>query len=116
MQTFISLDELGMPWTCAQWADNTFSGGLYEADGTTPASPQIIDDGNNPEKVLWNWFEYQISAAYPKNIFIDHDMRIHAITEVDMSSEAVNEIINEMLSNMPLVLGCIDDTACNYNL
>jgi len=43
-------------------------------------------------------------------------MKIHAILEVDMSSEAVNGIINVMLTNMPLVLGCIDDTACNYNL
>ena len=113
VQTFISLDELGAPWTCQQWADNTFSGGLYEDDGTTPASPQIIDDGNSPEKVIWNWFDYALSAQYPKNIFIDHDMKIHAITEIDMTSEAVNEIINQMLSNAPS--GCTDDTACNYD-
>ena len=113
VQTFINLDELGLPWTCQQWADNTYSGGLYEDDGVTPASPQIIDDGNNPEKVIWNWFDYDLSAQYPKNIFIDHDMKIHAITEIDMSSEAVNEIINEMLSNAPS--GCTDDTGCNFD-
>ena len=112
VQTFISLDELGLPWTCQQWADNTFSGGLYEDDGTTPVSPQIIDDGNSPEKVIWNWFDYALSAQYPKNIFIDNDMKIYAITEVDMSSEAVNEIINQMLNSWS---GCFDPSACNYD-
>ena len=112
VQTFISLDELGMPWTCGQWADNSFSGGLYDENGD-PVSPQIIDDGNSPERVIWNWFDYSLAATYPKNVFIDHEMKVHAITEIDMTSEAVNEIINEMLSNAPS--GCTDDTACNYD-
>lgn len=40
-------------------------------------------------------------------------MKIHAITEVDMTADEVNTIINDMLSNAPS--GCVDQTACNYN-
>lgn len=86
---------------------------MYEEDGVTPASPQIIDDGGPPnEKIIWNWFDYTLDAQYPKNIFIDHEMKIYAITEVDMSSETVNDIINQMLNSWS---GCFDSSACNYD-
>ena len=39
-------------------------------------------------------------------------MKIHAITEIDMSSESVNEIINQMLNSWT---GCFDSSACNYD-
>ena len=44
---------------------------------------------------------------------IDSEMKIHAIIEVDMYSEDVNDIIQEMLSNS--YEGCVDPLACNYN-
>ena len=75
------MDELGVPYPCdgsdnnsfGGWANNIFSGGLLDELGN-PVSPQIIDDGNSPEKVIWNWFDYSLSAIYPKNVFIDHEM------------------------------------------
>ena len=80
-------------------------------------SPPIIDDGGPPnDQVIWSWFDWGTSAQYPKNVFIDHEMKVFHIEEIDLDVDQVNYYITQMLDAMPeAVSGCIDSQACNYN-
>jgi len=71
--------------------------------------PIIIDDGGYD-------FHDQFHDIYPTNVFIDHEMRVHAILDTMHTAASVNVKIQEMLDNMPDdVYGCPDPDACNYN-
>ena len=88
--SFISLSDLGMPYSCEQWGDVGYNN-----------IPMIIDggDGINGGDVLWNWFN--TNTAYPSYVFIDHTMTVrHMIDNTDFSVEQANEWIEEMLNEI----------------
>ena len=79
------LDSIDQPYSCAQW-------GSIENSNL----PTIIDDGKD-----YN-FQNEFHDIYPTNVFIDHEMQVHAILDTAMVSvESVNEKIQEMLDDLP---------------
>ena len=55
--------------------------------------PIIIDDGGYD-------FHDQFHDIYPTNVFIDHEMRVHAILDTMHTAASVNVKIQEMLDNL----------------
>ena len=76
------LDYLNQPYTCAQWGSVG-----------NPNLPTIIDDKN------YNFID-QFHDVYPTNVFIDHEMKVHAVLDTMYTEESVNEKIQEMLDKM----------------
>ena len=92
------LDDLNQPYSCTQW------GSLGN-----PNLPIIINDGAS-----YN-FHDQFSNIYATNVFIDHEMKVNAISAPSSSSLDTtytagyfNDKIQEMLDNMEL--DCSGDT------
>ena len=92
------LDDIGQPYSCSQW-------GSFE----DPELPIIINDGAS-----YN-FHDQFSNIYATNVFIDHEMKVNAISAPSSSSLDTtytagyfNDKIQEMLDNMEL--DCSGDT------
>ena len=84
------LDDVDQPYSCSQWGSVG-----------NPDLPIIINDGDYD-------FHDQFYDIYPTNVFIDHEMRVHAILDTLFTAESVNVTIQEMLDNMEL--GCSGDT------
>ena len=84
------LDDVDQPYSCFQWGSVG-----------NPNLPIIINDGDYV-------FHDQFYDIYPTNVFIDHEMRIHAILDTLFTAESVNVKIQEMLDNMEL--DCSGDT------
>ena len=96
------LDDLNQPFSCSYW-------GRIENDDL----PTIIDDGD------YN-FHDQFSNIYATNVFIDHEMKVNAISAPTSSSLDTtytagyfNDKIQEMLD--ATIFGCTVSDACNYN-
>ena len=70
------------PYTCAQWGSVG-----------NPNLLTIIDDKN------YNFID-QFHDVYPTNVFIDHEMKVHAVLDTMYTEESVNEKIQEMLDKM----------------
>ena len=83
------------PYTCAQW------GSVGDQN-----HPIIIDDED------FN-FRDEFHDIYPTNVFIDHEMRVHAILDTLFTAGSVNVKIQEMLN--AAIFGCTESDACNYN-
>ena len=84
------LDDIGQPYSCSQW-------GSFE----DPELPIIINDGAS-----YN-FHDQFSNIYATNVFIDHEMKVNAISAPSSSSLDTtytagyfNDKIQEMLDNL----------------
>ncbi|RMZ49024.1 T9SS C-terminal target domain-containing protein [Candidatus Marinimicrobia bacterium PRS2] len=97
------LDDIGQPYSCSQW-------GSFE----NPELPIIINDGAS-----YN-FHDQFSNIYATNVFIDHEMKVNAISSPSSSSLDTtytagyfNDKIQEMLD--ATIFGCTESDACNYN-
>mgnify|MGYP000008721355 CR=1 FL=1 len=89
VENFISLSDLGMPYSCTQWGDEDITG-----------IPIIVDGGAGVSggDILFNWFN---TDAYPSYVFIDHTMTVrHMINNADFSVELANQWIGEMLNNL----------------
>ena len=76
------LDAINQPYSCAQWGSVG-----------SPNLPIIIDDED------YN-FHNEFYDTYPANVFIDHEMIIHAILDTMDTAESVNAKIQEMLDNL----------------
>ena len=76
---FNFLDDIGQPFSCDMWGN----------EGTAQI-PVIVDDGAG--HTFHDLFELVLDA-YPVNVFIDHEMNVVNITEVEMNQTAVNNVI-----------------------
>ena len=76
------LDDINQPYTCAAWGSVG-----------NPNLPIIIDDKD------YN-FHDEFHDIYPTNVFIDNEMKIHAILDTLDTAESVNVRIQEMLDNL----------------
>ena len=77
------LDDVDRPYSCSQWGSVG-----------NPDLPIIINDGDYD-------FHDQFYDIYPTNVFIDHEMRVHAILDTaETNVESINEKIQEMLNNI----------------
>jgi len=90
------LDDISQPYSCSQWGSVG-----------NPNLPIIIDDGGYD-------LHDQFHDIYPTNVFIDHEMRVHAILDTLFTADSVNVKIQEMLDVISGG-GCIDPDACNYD-
>ena len=63
------LDDTNQPYSCAQWGSVG-----------NPNLPTIIDDGDPYD------FHDQFSNIYATNVFIDHEMKVNAISSPSSSS------------------------------
>ena len=90
------LDSMNMPYSCAQW------GSVGDQN-----HPIIIDDGSD-----YNFHDEFHAETYPINVFIDHEMKVHALLDTMYTAESVNVIIQEMLDDLPADLA-IDNN--NYS-
>ena len=84
------LDDIGQPYSCSQWGSIG-----------NPNLPIIINDGAS-----YN-FHDQFSNIYATNVFIDHEMKVNAISAPTSSSLDTtytagyfNDKIQEMLDNL----------------
>ena len=77
------LDALNQPYSCNQWGSVG-----------NPLLPTIIDDE------AFN-FHDEFHDIYPTNVFIDHEMKVHAIIDTMYTAASVNEKIQEMLDDLP---------------
>ena len=105
MEIIHFLDDLNQPYSCNAWGA-AFSIGI----------PPIVDDGTI--NTIFNWFNNPNgSGIYPLIIFLDHTMEIVNIMGSSPSFNVSNIIIEAMLDAIPVdIEGCIDESACNYNL
>ena len=105
MEIIHFLDDLNQPYSCHAWGE-AFSIGI----------PPIVDDGTI--NTIFNWFNNPNgSGIYPLIIFLDHTMEIVNIMGSSPSLNVSNIIIEAMLDAIPVdIEGCIDESACNYNL
>ena len=60
----------------------------------TPELPIIIDDGSS--NILHDLFDSD--GGYPDNIFIDHNMNVYNITELEMDESSINAFLHEPTS------------------
>ena len=97
------LDDIGQPYSCSQW------GSLED-----PELPIIINDGAS-----YN-FHDQFSNIYATNVFIDHEMKVNAISsptsqslDTTYTAGYFNDKIQAMLD--ATIFGCTVTEACNYN-
>ena len=71
--------------------------------------PTIIDDYDYD-------FHHQFHNVYPANVFIDHEMKVHAILDTLYSAGTVNDKIQEMLNNMGLAAEYNSNVPYNYEI
>tara|TARA_Y100001970_G_C14069560_1_gene768624 strand:+ start:237 stop:866 length:630 start_codon:yes stop_codon:yes gene_type:complete len=86
------LDDINQPFSCSMW--NNFG---------SPGGPPIIDDGAN--YYLSELFACTL-CGYPKNVFIDHEMKVHSIVESDLVFSDAQSRIDEMLETMCAQVDC----------
>ena len=77
----------------------------------TPDIPIIIDDGTS--NILYDLFD--TDGGYPDNIFIDHNMNVYNITELEMDESSINNIIQSMLDEIPTSVSYEDDIQPIFN-
>ena len=82
------LDAIGQPLSCEQWGDEGTAG-----------IPPILDDGTS--NFIYNWFNNPGDpGSYPLVVFIDQDLNIINIINANISLDAANFIIENMLANL----------------
>ena len=86
------LDDIDQPFSCSMW-DNFGS----------PGGPPIIDDG--ADYYLSDLFDCTL-CGYPKNVFIDHEMKVHSIVESDLVFSDAQSTIEQMLETMCAQVDC----------
>lgn len=86
------LDDINQPFSCSMW--NNFG---------SPGGPPIIDDGT--DYYLSDLFACTL-CGYPKNIFIDHGMKVHSIVESDLTFNDAQTTIDQMLETMCAQIDC----------
>jgi hypothetical protein len=96
---FNFLDDIGQPFSCDMWGN-----------AGTAQIPVIVDDG--PGHTFHDLFELVLDA-YPVNVFLDHEMNVVNITELEMNQAAINNIIQGMVNNIPV--NYLDDIQPIFN-
>jgi len=86
------LDDINQPFSCSMWSN--FG---------SPSGPPIIDDGL--DYYLSNLFDCTL-CGYPKNVFIDHEMKVHSIVESDLVFNDARSTIEQMLETMCTQVDC----------
>ena len=99
--------DAGQPWSCSQWNDYGSSDGPPIIDAPYPLT--ISGTYSDNPNLIYNWFSCE-TCALPMNVFIDHNMSIHTISEVSLDSNSIISIIDGLISSMP---SCDDEAACN---
>ncbi len=87
--------------SCEAWGDKTGTNNLDPNDEYPEIQniPPIINDGKF--QIIYNWFNNPGDAnSYPLVVFIDQDMKIVNIFNDNISLDATNFIIEDMLTNL----------------
>ena len=82
VEVFNALGDLNQPYTCSQWGNMGI-----------PNIPMITHDAQNN---IFSWFN--TGSAIPSTVFIDHEMRVHYMSN-QVSYTQANNLIQSMLDN-----------------
>ena len=100
------LYNINQPYSCAQWGDY----------GTIGIPPIVNLDVDEEDKFVLDWFENPSSAGLGSLIvFFDHTMTVVNIMSSSPSFYVANAIIGNMLNDIPVISGCVNLSACNYD-